>query len=170
MTEGTATAAATKPAAAGSPVRAKTLHGHTMPAIELPSADIPAEPRYIQIFTTETVRQNRYHKNMSAIDIKKAKKVNTATVVSAGLLGGFITARESGIRPLGGVVLAAAGGWAARSWLAKTNVPTTVGLTALYIGAFGASHPLAKKIGPWPAVFAVTGATAGAAPLLSDSK
>ena len=47
---------------------------------------------------------------------------------------------------------------------------TTVGLTALYIGGFGASHPLAKKIGPWPAVFAVTGASAGAAYLLSDSK
>jgi len=141
-----------------------------MPAIELPIADIPAEPRYIQIFTTGTVWQNGYHKIMSAIDIKNAKKVKTATVVSAGLLGGFITARESGIRPLGGVVLAAAGGWAVRSWLAKTDIPTTVGLTALYIGGFGASHPLAKKIGPWPAVFAVTGASAGAAYLLSDSK
>src|SRR5699024_11521320 len=74
-----------------------------MPAIELPSADIPAEPRYIQIFTTGTVWQNGYHKIMSAIDIKNAKKVKTATVVSAGLLGGFITARESGIRLLGGV-------------------------------------------------------------------
>lgn len=141
-----------------------------MPAIELPSADIPAELSYIQIFTSETVRENSYHENMAAIDIKNPKKVSTATVVSAGLLGGYITARESGIRPLGGVVLAAAGGWAVRSWLAKTNIATTVGLTALYVGGFGASHPLAKKIGSWPSVLAVTGATAGAAYLLSDSK
>lgn len=107
---------------------------------------------------------------MAAIDIKKPNKVSTATVVGAGLLGGYITARESGIRPLGGVVLAAAGGWAVRSWLDKTDVPTTIGLTALYVGGFGASHPLAKKIGSWPAVLTVTGVTAGAAYLLSDSK
>ena len=107
---------------------------------------------------------------MAAIDIKKPKTVSTATVVGAGLLGGYITARESGIRPLGGVVLAAAGGWAVRSWLAKTDVPTTVGLTALYVGGFGASHPLAKKIGSWPAVLTVTGVAAGAAYVLSDSK
>lgn len=107
---------------------------------------------------------------MSAIDIKSPKKVSTATVVGAGLLGGWLTARETGIRPLGGVILAAAGGWAARSWLAKTDVPTTVGLSALYVGAFGASHPLAKKIGSWPAVISVTGVAAGAAYVLSDSK
>ena len=41
--------------------------------------------------------------------IKPAESVNTAPVVAAGLLGGYITARESGIRPLGGVVLGAAG-------------------------------------------------------------
>ena len=27
-----------------------------------------------------------------------------------------------------------------------------------YLAAFGLSHPLAKKIGAWPSVFAVTGA------------
>src|SRR5699024_12412106 len=59
MTEGTATAAATRPAAAGSPGLSKTIHGHTMPAIELPSADIPAEPGEIQVFTIETVLDTR---------------------------------------------------------------------------------------------------------------
>src|SRR5699024_12714547 len=95
---------------------------------------------------------------MAAIDIKKPKKVSTATVVGAGLLGGYITARESGIRPLGGAVLAAAGGWAVRSWLAKTDVPTTVGLTAMSVSGFGASHPLAKNIRSWSAVRSMTGA------------
>ena len=104
------------------------------------------------------------------IDLKKPKDVNTALTSAVGLIGGWLTARETGIRPLGGVVLAAAGVWAGRSWAAKTDVPTTVGLSALYVGAFGASHPLAKKIGSWPAVLSVTAVTSSAAYLLADSK
>ena len=97
-------------------------------------------------------------------------KGNTAAVVSLGLIGGWLTARETGIRPLGGAVLAAAGGWAARSWLSKTDPATTAGLTALYVGAFGASHPLAKKIGAWPAVLAVTAVAGGASYALADMR
>ena len=33
-------------------------------------------------------------------------------------------------------------------------------LTAVYMGAFGAAHPLAKKLGAWPAVYTVTAVTA----------
>lgn len=102
--------------------------------------------------------------------LKKAEDVQTAPLIATGLIGGWLTARETGIRPLGGVLLAAAGIWAGRSWAAKTDIPTTAGLTALYVGAFGASHPLAKKIGSWPSVLAVTGVTAGAAYALSDAK
>ena len=83
-----------------------------------------------------------------------------------GLIGGYLTARETGIRPLGGVVLAAAGAYAGRTWLAKRGPAVAGGLTALYLGGFGASHPLAKKIGAWPSVLtatAVTAVTAGAA-------
>ncbi|WP_027004467.1 hypothetical protein [Corynebacterium halotolerans] len=107
---------------------------------------------------------------MGMIDIKKPENVSTATVVAGGLLGGWLTARETGIRPIGGVVLAAAGIWAGRSWLAKTDVPTTVGLSALYVGAFGASHPLAKKMGSWPSVLTVTAVAAGAAYALADAR
>ncbi|WP_459610418.1 hypothetical protein [Corynebacterium urogenitale] len=105
-----------------------------------------------------------------SIDIKKPQDVNTAAVVATGLIGGWLTARETGIRPLGGVLLAAAGGWAARSWSAKAGAPTAAGLTAAYIAAFGLSHPLAKKIGSWPSVLAVTAGTSAAAHLLSDAK
>lgn len=101
--------------------------------------------------------------------LKPAKDVNTAAVVATGLIGGWLTARETSIRPIGGVVLAAAGGYAARSWAAKTNAGTTAGLLAGYVGAFGLSHPLAKKIGSWPSVLAVTAATATAAHFLSDA-
>jgi len=95
--------------------------------------------------------------------LKKATDVQTAPVIATGLIGGWLTARETGIRPLGGVVLAAAGIYAARTWYARKGIPATAALLATYIGAFGASHPLAKKIGAWPSVLAVTAVSAGAA-------
>lgn len=107
---------------------------------------------------------------MGSIDIKKPQTVSTATTVAFGLIGGWLTARETGIRPLGGVVLGAAGLWAGRSWLAKTDPITTTALSAIYLGAFGASHPLAKKIGAWPSVLAVSATAAGAAYSLSDRR
>ncbi|MBC3186232.1 hypothetical protein H7347_06535 [Corynebacterium sp. zg-331] len=107
---------------------------------------------------------------MGMIEIKNPREVNTAAVTATGLIGGWLAARETGIRPLGGALLAAAGVWASRSWWAKTNPATTAALAATYVGAFGASHPLAKKIGPWPAVLAVTAAASGAAHLLSDAR
>ena len=99
---------------------------------------------------------------------KNATDVSTAPVVALGLLGGYLTARETMIRPLGGAVLAAAGVYAGRTWLAKRGAATTVGLSAAYLLGFGLSHPLAKKIGAWPSVLAVTAATAGASYLLVD--
>jgi len=85
---------------------------------------------------------------------------------TAGLLGGYQTARATKNRQLGGAVLAAAGVAAFLGWKKNAGTGTAVALTATYVGAFGASHPLAKKIGAWPAVYAVTGATALASMLL----
>lgn len=101
--------------------------------------------------------------------LKPATAVATAPVAAIGLLGGYVTARESGIRPLGAVVLGAAGAYAARSWLARRGPATAGALGAVYVLGFGLSHPLAKKIGSWPAVLTVTAASAVAAHLLSDS-
>ncbi|MGV9709478.1 hypothetical protein ACWDTI_02275 [Gordonia sp. NPDC003424] len=84
----------------------------------------------------------------------------TVLVSSAGLVGGYAAARFSGRRELGGVVLAGAGAWCTHEW-AKQGPVVAGGLLATYLGAFGASHPLAKQIGAWPSVFAVTAATAG---------
>ena len=81
-------------------------------------------------------------------------------LVAAGLIGGFATARYTGIRPLGGVVLAGAGIAAGRRWLSRGSAVTGV-LSATYLGAFGISHPLAKKLGAWPSVLVVTGVAAG---------
>ncbi|WP_333618640.1 hypothetical protein [Dietzia sp.] len=102
--------------------------------------------------------------------VKNAREVSSAAVSAFGLVGGFLVARETGIRPLGGVVLGAAGLWAGRTWL-ETSGPAAAGaLGATYLGAFGASHPLAKKIGAWPSVFSVTAATAALSYALVDSK
>ena len=102
------------------------------------------------------------------VRMKDAREVSTAPLVAVGLIGGFLTARETGIRPLGGIVLAAAGAYAARSWYVKKGWPAATGLSLAYLGGFGASHPLAKKVGAWPAVFAVSAVSAAASYVVSD--
>ncbi len=115
-----------------------------------------------KVQTVEVVRDGK--------SLLPAEAVNTAPVVALGLLGGYVTARETGIRPLGGVLLGAAGLLAGRTWLAKGGPAVAGGLAALYLGGFGVSHPLAKKIGAWPAVLAVTAAAAGASKVLVDAQ
>lgn len=90
-------------------------------------------------------------------------KAPTAPLVALGLVGGFAAARYSGQRPLGGVVLAAAGAAAARSWKQQHGMGTMGVLLGTYVAAFGLSHPLAKKVGAWPSVGIVTGVAATAA-------
>ncbi|MBP2411720.1 hypothetical protein JOF48_000519 [Arthrobacter stackebrandtii] len=79
---------------------------------------------------------------------------------TAGLLGGYQTARATKNRQLGGAVLAAAGAAAFIGWKKSAGTGTALALTGTYIAAFGASHPLAKKMGSWPAVYSVTAGTA----------
>lgn len=102
--------------------------------------------------------------------LRDAHLVQTAPVTALGLVGGYLSARESGIRPLGGVVLGAAGLFAGRTWLAKTGPATTAALSVIYLGGFGASHPLAKKVGAWPAVLGVAAVSAAASYALVDRK
>ncbi|MGW6913275.1 hypothetical protein ACWGB8_05545 [Kitasatospora sp. NPDC054939] len=85
-----------------------------------------------------------------------------ALTAAGGLLGGYGVARWSGRRELGGAVLAVAGAGAAAQWHRRSGAATAAALTGLYVAAFGGSHPLAKKIGAWPSVFAVTGVVAAA--------
>lgn len=94
----------------------------------------------------------------------------TAPVAAAGLVGGYLVARTTGIRPLGGAVLAGAGVLAGRGWMDKGGPATTAALTAIYLGGFGASHPLAKKVGAWPSVLGVAAVSAAASHVLSDRR
>lgn len=98
------------------------------------------------------------------------RRIPTAPVVAASLVGGYLVARETGARPLGGAVLAAGGLVAGREWARHAGPAATAGLVGIYLGGFGASHPLAKKIGPWPAVLSAAAASAAAAHALSDRK
>ncbi|BCY08045.1 hypothetical protein [Actinoplanes sp. L3-i22] len=97
-------------------------------------------------------------------------RVPTAVITAGSLIGGWQIARRTGVRPLGGAVLAAGGVVAGREWARRTSPVVTAALAATYVGAFGLSHPLAKRIGSWPAVLAVSAVTAAASYLAADRK
>lgn len=104
------------------------------------------------------------------MEFKPAASVATAPVVAAGLVGGYLAASQTGVRPIGGAVLAVAGGYAARTWVAKVGPVQAGALGAVYVVAFGASHPLAKKVGAWPAVFAAASVSAITSWVVSDRR
>jgi hypothetical protein len=90
-----------------------------------------------------------------------------STVAAAGLLGGFVLARRTGRRELGGLAFGAAGAVCAPTWAARSGRGAAAALSAGYVAAMGLSHPLAKKIGAWPSVLAVTGAVVAASRAVS---
>ncbi|MEU8955938.1 hypothetical protein AB0C93_16715 [Streptomyces sp. NPDC048518] len=97
-------------------------------------------------------------------------KIPAAAVAAGGLIGGYTTARITKKRPLGGVVLAAAGTVAARQWREAAGAKTAAALSAAYVAGFAGSHPLAKKVGAWPAVFGVAAGVAAASWALADRR
>jgi hypothetical protein len=96
--------------------------------------------------------------------------VPTAPIAAGSLVGGYLVARETGVRPLGGLVLAAGGAVCARQWAREAGAPVAAGLLATYLAGFGASHPLAKKVGAWPSVLGVAGVSGAASYLLADRR
>ena len=100
----------------------------------------------------------------------RGMRVPTAVITAGSLIGGWQVARRSGVRPLGGLVLAAGGVAARRERVRSTSPAVTGALVATYVGAFGLSHPLAKRIGPWPSVLAVSALTAAASYLVADRR
>lgn len=94
--------------------------------------------------------------------------LSTAAITAGSLIGGWQLARRTGNRPLGGVVLAAGGVLAGREWVRRTSPAVTAALVATYVGAFGLSHPLAKRIGAWPSVLAVSALTAATSYAVAD--
>jgi hypothetical protein len=88
-------------------------------------------------------------------------------VAAAGLVGGFFVARRTGRRELGGALFAVTGAWCAREWYRARGPAAAAGLGAVYVAAMGGSHPLARYIGPWPSVAAVTVVTVAAAEVVT---
>ena len=97
-------------------------------------------------------------------------KVPAAVVAASGLVGGYGVVRLTKKRQLGGVVLAAAGATAAQQWRQRAGGKAAGALTVAYLAAFAGSHPLAKKVGPWPAVFGAAGAVALASWVVADRR
>ena len=93
--------------------------------------------------------------------------MRTSLLSAGSLVAGYAVA-SSTTRPLGGAVLAAGGALCAREWSRQSGRGTAAALVATYLGAFGASHPLAKQVGAWPSVLGVAAATGIAAHLASD--
>jgi hypothetical protein len=95
-------------------------------------------------------------------------RVPTAAITAGSLIGGWQVARRTGNRPLGGAVLAAGGALAGRDWARRTSPAVTGALVATYLAAFGLSHPLARRIGSWPAVLAVSAVAAAVSYAAAD--
>jgi hypothetical protein len=90
-----------------------------------------------------------------------------SVVAALGLIGGFLAARRTGRRDLGGALFAVGGVWCAQEWNRASGPLAMAGLSALYVAAMGGSHPLAKKARAWPSVLAVAAVTAGASELVT---
>ena len=92
----------------------------------------------------------------------------TWPVASGSLLLGFAVAQATGVRPLGGVVLAAGAGWCALRWRRSAGTARTAGLVVLYLALFVLSHVIAGAVGTWPAVLIVAAVMALATLLVAD--
>ena len=92
----------------------------------------------------------------------------TWPVAAGSLLLGFAVAQATGVRPLGGIVLALGAGRCALRWRSSVGTARTVALVGLYLALFVLSHVIAGAVGTWPAVLLVTAVMGIAALLVAD--
>ncbi len=104
----------------------------------------------------------------STEDATTFDSVPTAPIAAASLVAGFAVADASGVRPLGGLVLALALAWCALRWRRSAGVARATALVALYLAAFVSSHLLAGVAGTWGAVLLVAAVVGAAAWLAAD--
>ncbi len=98
------------------------------------------------------------------------KRLSTAPVAAGSILGGFLLARRARTRSSGLLVLVPAAAWCARRWKRSAGPGATVGLLGLYVAAVGGPHPLARKLGTWPAVAAASAVAGLGAWVVSDRR
>ncbi len=72
------------------------------------------------------------------------------------LILAFAVADLTGVRPIGGVVLFVGTVWCALEWRRDHGLAPALGLVAVVLAGFAASHPLGDQIGAWPSVGVVS--------------
>ena len=83
--------------------------------------------------------------------------IPTPPVVAGAVLGGYAVGRRTGNRRLAGLALLAGLGFALPRWSGRSPL-LAAGLSAGTVALVGLSHPLSKRLGPWPAVLTTTAA------------
>ncbi len=94
----------------------------------------------------------------------------TWPVAAGSLVLGFAAAQATGVRPLGALILVLGVGWCVQRWQASAGAVRAVGLFALYIAAFVASHVIADAVGTWGAVALVAATVGFASYVVADRK
>ncbi|MGY1602444.1 hypothetical protein [Geodermatophilus sp. SYSU D00815] len=94
----------------------------------------------------------------------------SSALVAVGLAAGFGVAQGTGVRALGGALLAVCGVGAAALWVRRRGWAVAAGLGLLYLGAFVLAHVLALGVGlnSWLAVALVTITAAGVTYAVAD--
>jgi hypothetical protein len=98
-----------------------------------------------------------------------ARDTPTWPVAAGSLALGFAVAQATGVRPLGGIVLAVGCGWCALRWRERVGTGRAAGLVGLYLAAFAGSHLLAHAIGAWPSVAVVSAVVAAGTYAVADA-
>lgn len=86
----------------------------------------------------------------------------TWPIAGGSLILGFAVADVTDVRALGGIVLIVALAWLVAAWRRRAGLARAIGLGALYLAAFVASHVVADALGTWGAVLSVAAIVAAA--------
>jgi hypothetical protein len=92
----------------------------------------------------------------------------TWPIAAAALLLGFAVAEATGVRALGGLVLAVGALLCGLRWRLLLGVPRALALVAVFRAGFALAHPLGNAIGSWPAVALVAAAVGAIAWRVAD--
>jgi hypothetical protein len=87
----------------------------------------------------------------------------TWPIAAGALLLGFAAAEATGVRAIGGVLLALGAVLCGLRWRVLVGLPRALALVGVFLAGFALAHPLGDAIGSWPAVVlvaAVVGAVA----------
>ncbi|MDO4911294.1 MAG: hypothetical protein Q3972_06090 [Corynebacterium sp.] len=101
-------------------------------------------------------------------NFKDPRQVRTAPVVATGLLGSWVIATQTGIRPLGAALVGATGGYSAWCWFTKSGPQKAAALLGTFTAAAMGAHVAAEKISRFPGVVVTAALAAVAAHFIND--